>query len=470
MKIIKAALRNITAVVLLLSAASAQSAAIDSYVRAEMTRLHIPGLALVVVKDQKIVKESYYGLANVELNVPVNDHTSFEIASMSKQFTDAAILLLAEEGKIGLDDNVRKYLDDLPAEWHDITIRQLMLHTAGLRDDWDEPDDFFLTKNTDEEFLRALTAFPLKFKPGERFSYGCGPFVLGMVIKKITGKPYSQFMRERIFTPLGMTETQVNDPQNIVPNRASGYMFENGVLKNGVRISPAAEARGDVGIRTTARDLAKWDAALNDTRLLQQSSLDVMFSPGKLNDGVTIPVGFGWFLYPVQGDVWKHGGAFRTGFSSTIDRHLDDRLTVIVLTNLRSGSIAPKIGQEVAAFYNSDYRPRAKLVAERDTDPQRTERLKSFLLSLAAGNNESKQTTPGFPFKLYRQNDWEELGVGKMKSFTFLTCRDFSARPKGFFNILPKQICTYKISGESDEYVSFALTDDGKVIYVEPFE
>ncbi len=454
-----------------LTAVSVRGDIIDSYVRTEMTNRHIPGLSLVVLKKGKIVKANNFGLANVELNVPVNERTSFEIASMTKQFTDAAILLLAEERKLSIDDHITAYFDNLPPEWHDITIRQLMLHTSGLRDDWDEDDKYFLSNNSDEDFLRALTSVPLYFKPGDRFSYGCGPFLLGLIIQKVSGQPYAQFMHERIFAPLGMTSTHVNDASTLVRDRASGYVFAGGELKNGVRISPAAEARGDVGIRTTAHDLAKWEAAIDDGKLLQRRSWTMMFTPGTLNDGTIIPVGFGWFMLPMQGNVWKHGGAFRTGFNSEIDRYVDDGLTVIVLTNLRSGSNAGPIAQGIASFYNSSYRSRAALMVQPDPDPKKSERLKSLLVSLAAGSASANSSlTEGFPFGLYRQKDWEELGVNGMKSFSFLGCKDFSARPIGFFRVAPKQACVYKISDSADHYVTFALTGAGKVVYIEPYE
>ena len=456
---------------LLLTAISGRADSVDAYVRAEMAKRHIPGLSLVVIKNRKIVRASNFGLANVELNVAVNERSSFEIASMTKQFTDAAILLLAEERKLSLDDRITAYLDDLPAAWHDITIRELMLHTSGLRDDWDEDDKYFLTNNTDGDFLRALAAVPLYFKPGERFSYGCGPFVLGLIIQKISGQPYAQFMQQRIFAPLGMTSTHVNDALTLVPDRASGYMYEGGQLKNGVRISPVAEARGDVGMRTTTLDLAKWDAAIDDGRLLQRSSWTMMFTPGKLNDGTTIPVGLGWFILPMQGNVWKHGGAFRTGFNSEIDRYVDDEMTVIVLTNLRSGGNAGEIAEGIAGLYNPNYRSRANLPAQTDPDPKRSEQLRSLLVSLATGHVEAgAMFAEGFPFGFYRQKDWEELGVNEMKSFSFLGCKEMSIQPAGFFSVIPREACVYKVGGPTDHYVTFALASNGKVVYIEPYE
>jgi CubicO group peptidase (beta-lactamase class C family) len=189
------------ALVVFLPTVTTANDGIDNFVRSEMQKKHIPGASLVVIRNGRIIKSANYGLANVELNAPVNDQTSFEIASMTKQFTAAALLLLVEDGKVRLDDSVTAYLADLPSTWQDINIRRLLDHTSGLRDDWDEGNDFFLTKNSDQAFLDALKQRPLGFRPGERFSYSCGPFVVGMIISKVSGVPYAEFMRRRIFEP-----------------------------------------------------------------------------------------------------------------------------------------------------------------------------------------------------------------------------------------------------------------------------
>jgi D-alanyl-D-alanine carboxypeptidase len=241
-------------------------------------------------------------MADVELNVPVTDDTKFEIASMTKQFTAAAILLLAQEGKLGLDEPVAKFLSDAPPSWKGITSRQLMNHTAGVRDDWDEDTAFFFRNQTDEDFLKALYAFPLKFAPGQGWAYGAGPFVLAVVIDKISGRPYREFMQERVFAPLGMTATSINDVFAILPHRASGYRWIGSTLKNRAPISPAAEGRGDVGIITTAADLAKWDAALNTTKLLSRKSLETMFTGATINNRFDTGSALGWFVQPWRGD------------------------------------------------------------------------------------------------------------------------------------------------------------------------
>lgn len=469
MNLLKITFSILCGALLSLTTVSAQTDSIDSYIRAEMAKRHIPGLSLVVIKDNEIIKASNYGLANVELNVAVNEKTTFEIASMSKQFTNAAMLLLVEERKVGLDDSVMKYLDKLPETWRDITIRRLMNHTSGLRDDWDEDDAFFLTNNTDEQFLRALANFPLKFKPGERFSYSCGPFVIGMIIQRVTGKPYAQFMQERIFNPLGMTSTHINDSFRIVADRASGYVFRDGVLKNGVRISPAAEARGDVGVQTTALDLAKWDSALSGTRLLKESSLQAVFTLGQLSNGLTVPYGFGWWIDTVRGHsvIW-HSGDFRTGFNSVIDRYLDDKLTVIILANLQTAH-AYSMGRTVAGFYDSDYRSVSFMTPQSDPNPRRTLELRRFFTLLADGRVESNQTIERFPFTYYDPEEMRRLIKG-MKSFSFVGCQSMLMQQITVFGARLNEICFYKMIADDEHYVSFALTADGKVIYVEPYE
>ncbi len=229
------------------AAAGMNADSIDAHIHALMTERQIPGLSLVVVNQGRIIKEGHYGLANLELNVPVNESTSFMIASMSKAFTSVGLMLLVDDGTVRLDDPITNYFDDLPPTWREITIRQLLDCTAGISNDWDlnppGSHDFFLVNTTDDAFLRALADVPLLFTPGEAYNYAAGTFVVDMLIEKVSGVPYAEFMRTRVFEPLGMTRTMINDASKVVPQRASGYRIENGVLARGRRISPAAEAR-----------------------------------------------------------------------------------------------------------------------------------------------------------------------------------------------------------------------------------
>ena len=447
-----------------------QSKEVDRYIRGWMEKRHIPGVSLIVIKNGKVVKASSYGVANVELNVPVNSKTSFEIASMTKQFTAAAFLQLVEEGKVSLDDRVTKYFDNLPSTWSRITLRQLMDHTSGLGDDWDENNNYFLTKSSNDEFLNAIKLAPLKFATGERYGYSCGPFIVGMIIEKVSGKSYARFMEQRIFQPLGMTSTFVNGSRTIVADHASGYVYRDGKLMAGAVISRAAHARADVGITTTSLDLAKWDAAMRDTRLLKQTSLNEMFSPARTNDGSTTLSGLGWWLNPVRGrSATTHGGGFRTGFNSTINRYLDDELTVIVLTNLfRAG--ANDAGHTVASFYDPAYRPVASMNALRDPRPGRTADLKDQLIRLSNGETKIEKFSNGFPYHAYEPEDWKQLIKG-MRSILFKRCQATARNLIGFPGVSVSDICFYKIvAGDESRIVSITFDTNGNLVYIEPYE
>jgi D-alanyl-D-alanine carboxypeptidase len=439
---------------------------IDRYVRAEMARRHVPGLALLVAKDHRILLSTNYGVADVETKAPVTDRTSFEIASMTKQFTDAAVLLLAQRGVISVEDRLSRYFPDLPPAWEPITIRQLMNHTSGLRDDWDEDDRYFSSKTSPEEFFEALKASPLEFAPGTAWGYGCGPFVLGLLIERVTGKPYARFMRESVFQPLELASTEVNDPVAIVPERASGYVFRDGVLRSGVRISAAAEARADVGIRTTTHDLALWDAALDDGKLLTQTGRELMFTPARLPGGEPTPCGLGWFNTPYRGHVEiAHGGGFRTGFSTVIARYPDDGLTVIVLTNLQTAH-AYSIARGVASCYDRDYRPISSMEVRPDADPERTRVAGRILAALRDGRSTDEllpvasRLSPWSPAEIR-----EELS--KASPPTFVDRQDLGGRQVDVFGVSIASNGFYRTDGDKPRYWTFSFTSDGHVAYLE---
>ena len=350
---------------------------IDSAVKAAMEARQIPGLQVAVVKYGLALKKANYGFANLEYRIPVTDSTMFSIASMSKAFTCAGILLLMEDGKLDIDDPVNKYFDSLPASWNGMTIRRLMNHTAGLRDDWDENDNFFYTHNSDSAFFAALKNAPLKFQPGEGWSYGCGPFILGMVIAKVSGQSYPDFMKQRIFDKLGMTHSRIDNPEMIIPNKAAGYRLKDQQLVHGRQISAAAQMRGDVGVLTTVNDLLKWYAALQDSSLLKKSSLDLMFAPGLLNDSSKKGYGFGWFLEPYRDHALiSHDGGFRTGFSSVMEIYPEDHVCIIILCNLH-GARVYEMAKDIVGLFNPDYK-RASQMDSTDPDTVRTLLLKSF--------------------------------------------------------------------------------------------
>jgi len=349
------ALMLAVAICLALVGSAALADPVDDFVESARAEQQIPGVALLVVKDGQTVKSQGYGLANVEHQVPVTAETIFQTGSVGKQFTAAGVMLLVEDGRLDLSDPVRKYLTDAPETWQPITVRHLLSHTAGLGD-W--PPDFSLTRNyTDAQLLEKIYKTKLQFAPGEKWDYSnLGYVTLGMLIGKVTGKHYGEFLRERIFEPAGMSSTRIINEADIVPHRAAGYRLLGGKLKNQEWVSPAMNTTADGSLYTNLDDMARWDAALNGDKLLKRSSLDEMWTPVLLNYGKTNPrnYGYGWVIDNTPGHrVVQHGGAWQ-GFTTHISRYLDDKLTVVVLTNLAAGSYkknSPKIGRGVAEIY-----------------------------------------------------------------------------------------------------------------------
>jgi CubicO group peptidase (beta-lactamase class C family) len=333
--------------------------AIDKYIAGEMARQHIPGLALGIYVDGKIVRVQGYGLANVELNVPVKPATIFQSGSVGKQFTSAAIMMLVEEGKISLDDSLPKYFPDAPPSWRGITVRELLSHTSGLSDYTSDsltgpggPFNYRLDYS-EEQFVKVIETLPIEFAPGEDWAYrNTNYLLLGAIIRKVTGEFYGDFLQERIFKPLGMTSTRIISEADIVPNRASGYEMADGKLKNQEWVAPMWNTTADGALYFNVLDLAKWDAALYGEKLLHKSSFDQMWTVVKLKDGTPNKhhYGFAWGVDSVNGHrVIEHSGSWQ-GFETHIARYVDDRVTVVVLMNM--GSVNPtRIAHGVAGLY-----------------------------------------------------------------------------------------------------------------------
>jgi CubicO group peptidase (beta-lactamase class C family) len=341
--------------VLVARAAHAQTLApadpVAHYVQAEMRHEKIPGLSLLVIKNGEMVVSQGFGLANVELQVPVQPETVFQSGSVGKQFTATGVMMLVEEGKIALDDPLTKYFSDAPAAWRDITVRELLSHTAGLGD---YPKDFDFRKDwTEAEELKLIESIPLLYPPGTSWQYSnFGYVTLGILIHRVTGEFYGDFLQQRIFQPLGMHSTRVISEADIVPNRAAGYRLVKGELKNQEWVAPMVNTTADGSLYFSILDLAKWDAALYTEKLLKRSSLDLMWTPvklknGKVNKGV---YGFGWFIEQRNGHRCIHHDGSWQGFETAIDRYVDDRLTVVALANL-ADSKPGEITKHVAEMY-----------------------------------------------------------------------------------------------------------------------
>ena len=406
-----------------LVARGARADAVDDYIASAMREQHVPGLSLAVVREGRIVKAKGYGLASVELNAPATPETVYRLASITKQFTAAAVLLLAQDGKLGLDDKIGRHLDQTPAAWKEVTVRQLLAHTSGIRDYLNEMQGRTCNGTSPEEIAAHLGALPLSFPPGSRWMYSnTGYLLLEMIIKKVSGKPFDEFLAARVFKPLGMQTTRRNSPDDIIPNRAAGYVWDHGRLRNSPFLEPTLWDNADAGLLSSVLDLARWDAALSGDGILRASSREQMWTPGKLADGSASAYGLGWFLEEQNGHRLAYHDGNRLDGSTAIARYLDDKLTVIVLTNKSEGGpmlIARHVAGLMAPALSLADRPLA------DTEPQVTALIQRVLLKIQDGTIDPEPFTPEAWKKLYPldiQGFQQALrSFGAFKSLTLLT-------------------------------------------------
>ena len=396
-------------VLLLLTVVAARADKVDDYVKAQMDRQHVPGVSILVVKDRKIIKSQGYGFANVELNVPATPDTVYKIGSVSKQFIAAGIMLLVQDGKLSIDDNISKFLDATPETWKPITIRHLLTHTSGIVREAPGFDPLKIQK--DAEVIKTAYSMPLRFAPGEKYEYcNVGYFTLAEIISKVSGKPWPDFLAERVFAPLGMNSTRTTNMTDLVPNRANGYLWRNGKFQNA---SIYFAVRPSGAFLSTVSDLAKWEAALEDGTLLKRPTLDQMWTPVKLNDGKTYPYGFGWELSALRNHKQINHGGSLPGFRAQLSRFVDDKVTVVVLTNGDNANAAG-IAHGVANLYIPDLLPEHKLAR---VDPK-------ILDSYVGRYQANPQTT----VSITRESDTLILQQGDEK-FTF-----FPKSETDFFN------------------------------------
>jgi CubicO group peptidase (beta-lactamase class C family) len=321
---------------LLLTAAVAGADEIDDFVREAMQKHHIPGVSLAVVKDGALVKAEGYGLANLEHEIPVRPDTVFKIGSVSKQFIATGIMLLVQDGRIALDDHVSAFLPDAPESWQTVTIRHLLTHTTGIVR---EAPGFTPYKlQPDIDVIRTAYALPLRFEPGEKWEYcNVGYFILGEIIHVVSGKPWGDFLSERVFAPAGMMATRVTSAADIVPGRSHGYAWKADRFQNAENF---LAVRPSGAFLSTVLDLAKWEEVLLTNRVLSQSAKTLMWTAVVLNDGRKYAYGFGWQLddFPAGSEaanriaMMRHGGTM-PGFRAGYFRWPNHGLAVVVLTN-----------------------------------------------------------------------------------------------------------------------------------------
>jgi D-alanyl-D-alanine carboxypeptidase len=316
-------------------ASQEQTARTDAFVRQQMGAHGIPGASVGVCREGRLIYANGYGLANIEKNLPVRPNTPFQLASVTKQFTAAAMMLLVQDGRVRLKDPISAYFAGLPPAWKPVTVEQLLTHTSGIPDYLGSPRLARFTPGRDS-LIQLVADRPLDFPPGQQHRYSnTGYVLLGMLVQQISGRSYDRFLTERIFGPLGMTATRRRDPR--APNLAVGYVHKAGTadLAPAPYLPPEQWDNADGGIVSTVEDMAKWEGALQSRKVLSEASLKQMWSRVRLTDGSEKDYGFGWIVNVTpKRRIIGHAGA-RPGVSTNFTRWPDDGITVIVLCNLK---------------------------------------------------------------------------------------------------------------------------------------
>ena len=312
-----------------------------------------PGASVVVVKDGKVIFRKGYGMANLELGVPVEPDMIFRLGSVTKQFTAVAILILAEQGKLSLDDEITKFLPDYPAKTQRVTVEQLLTHTSGIKSYTSLPE-WLLIWRKDTELNDLICLFkdkPSDFAPGERWSYNNSGYVLlGAIIEKVSGQSYQDFVEKNIFQRLGMAHSFYDNTARVIPRRVTGYSKGKDGYINAPYLS-MTQPHAAGALVSSVDDLALWDAALYTDKLVKQETLKRAWTPAKLTNGKPTHYGFGWAINSYEGHtVIEHGGGIN-GFSTYALRMPEDRVFVAVLTNKDSGGPGPaRVVLKIAAL------------------------------------------------------------------------------------------------------------------------
>ena len=331
-----------------LSAQDPRVASLREYLTAaaNLGQLHA---SVLVAERGTLLSDTAYGFANMELGVRNTPETRFRVASVTKQFTAMAVMLLAADGKLDIGDPISKYLDSLPPAWSGITVHHLLRHTSGISDyeEWfggyttQAYSDYMSQAHAPARIFRDAMARPLDHEPGTKFRYSNSAYiVLGYIIERASGMPYADVLRTRIHEPLGMTLSDQDRSEDLIPNRAQGYQlrpnvdaeaYADGLMRGEYRNAVyqlMEPPQADAGLITTARDLYQWDQSLYTEQLVPKGLIDSIFTPG-LGD-----YGYGWFIRSgPDGITYDHSGGL-PGYSCYIRRIPGSRRTIIVLGNL----------------------------------------------------------------------------------------------------------------------------------------
>jgi CubicO group peptidase (beta-lactamase class C family) len=371
--------------------------AVDRYLASEMRRQNIPGISLAVVKNGKPLYIKSYGVATLEHGVRTQPQTVYQIGSIGKQFTAVAVMILANEHKLDIDDPLSKYLPEVPAGWDKVTLRLILNHQSGIPQfTTPERQRLDLAHDYSDEELIQLASQPLDFEPGTDVSYSdTGYVLLGFVINRVAGMFYGDFLRQRVFAPLGMNRTRIISDTDIVRDRASGYeKGETGELHNQSYVSPALNRTADGSLYSTVLDLVKWDRALYGDAVLPQAQLERMWRVDLHHNGQRplYHYGYGWENNRLRGRrLVEYDGNWQ-GFQAVMSRYVDKKLTVILLTNL-SLCRTERLAHTVAGLIDPDLKPYPEAIP--DSDRRKTAEFTAFLDKVMKGGGDFEPLSAG---------------------------------------------------------------------------
>ncbi|KMQ65867.1 beta-lactamase [Chryseobacterium angstadtii] len=397
------------------------NSAVDEIIHREMKTRRIPGVQIAVVQNGKIVSSKSYGLSNIQDQVAVTNQTIFPINSNTKVFTGVAIMQLVEQGKVDLKAPIDTYLQNLPVEWQKITVDQLLTHISGLPDMlklFDPVTGNIGQSRTEDAVFEKLKAAPLEFKTGERFSYNqTNYYLLGKIIEKITHQPFADFFKEKQFDVVGLKHTVFGDSRDVIPHYAPSYryrsFFDGKKSSRDKLVNDYYEfpdfSRTSAGLNSTAEDLGNWIIALQNGKLLQkQSTLDLMWTQGKFNNGTATEWVRGWGIAKFRK---KHKAIGMSGGNrSVLLVYPDDHLAVVILTNL-GGSAPEDFVEEIAGCYIPDI-----IKADPLTYLRKNLQKIGFENAIDFVNKEKKKN-PDFSLQESELNNWayRMLAVGQNK-------------------------------------------------------
>ncbi|HLK14951.1 MAG TPA: serine hydrolase domain-containing protein [Fimbriimonadaceae bacterium] len=447
-------MRLLAALLALSFAGTALADKVDDVIRAQMAANHIPGVTLLVKKGDRVLKRTAYGLADIELNVPMKPEMLLETGSIGKTFTAVDVMRLVEAGKLSLEDSVTKYVPEGAPKWDGITVRMLLTHTSGIPD-YALVDGLRLTELWEvKDFLKKMPTLPFDATPGTSWQYSNSNYVLlGLIVEKLTGKSVLDYTVETVFKPLGMTRSMVLDYSALIPNRAAGYYLASTGLINAPQTHGGT---GDGAMLTTVDDLATFERAFRDGKLVSPEHVKLMRTRFALPNGHMPFYGCGWFVRNTNHLVqYSHAGA-SAGYGATISYFPAKDMTVAIMGNVYGG-----IGDDTARLVAEALEPSLKaprLKAATDPDPTRTNGLLSLAQEIASGKPPKNGLDPDYASRLATPRG--RMGIAGMKPFTSMKSLAFLESEQDGTDL----ILRYRAHLDSKPWlVSFVLNKDGQL-------